>query len=94
MHLATPTKASDMQKDHGNTLPSRAIGVMGLHLPPFSRPAEAARMLAIGESSLWAKAKHDPGFPRALKLGARTTVFKTAELLAWAEARANGEVAK
>lgn len=60
-------------------------------LPVYSRPAAGARMLGIGESSIWTKAKNDPTFPRPIKLGARTTVFKTAELLAWAESRAAGK---
>lgn len=56
-------------------------------LPVYSRPAAGARMIGIGESSIWAKAKNDPTFPRPIKLGPRTTVFKTSELLAWAESR-------
>ncbi len=59
-------------------------------LPIYSRPAAAARMLGMGESTLWAKAKNDPTFCKPIKLGARTTVFKTAELLAWVESKAQG----
>ena len=56
-------------------------------LPIYSRPTQAARLLGIGESTFWARAKSDPSFPKLVKLGARTTVVKTAELLAWAESR-------
>ncbi|WP_081071966.1 helix-turn-helix transcriptional regulator [Burkholderia cepacia] len=47
------------------------------------RPAQAATKLGIGLSSLWAKAKHEAGFPQPLKLGPRTTVFLEQELDAY-----------
>ena len=59
-------------------------------LPIYSRPARAARLLDQGLSTLWSRAKNDPTFPQPIKLGVRTTVFKTAELLAWAESKAQG----
>jgi len=47
------------------------------------RPAKAAEKLGIGLSTLWAWAKHDPEFPRPVKLGAATTVFLEHELDAY-----------
>jgi prophage regulatory protein len=44
------------------------------------RPAKAAEKLAIGLSTLWLKAKHDPDFPKPFKLGPRTTIFLENEL--------------
>lgn len=53
----------------------------------YLRPPAAAGLLGIGLSTLWAHAKTDPALP-AIKLGSRTTVFRRADLIAWAEARA------
>ena len=39
------------------------------------RPAKTADKLDIGLSSLWAKCKNDPTFPKPFKLSSRTTVF-------------------
>ena len=57
---------------------------------PFLRPAAAAQFLGIGHSSIWAKAKNDPDFPKAIKLGARTTVFDAAALMAYVQRKAQG----
>ncbi|WP_035881621.1 helix-turn-helix transcriptional regulator [Cupriavidus metallidurans] len=52
------------------------------------RPSKAAEKLDIGLSSLWAKAKSDPDFPKPVKLSPGTTVFLEHELDAWMERRA------
>ena len=47
------------------------------------RAKEAANYLGIGLSSLWRKAKIDPTFPKPIKLGERTTVWRLADLDTW-----------
>jgi len=47
------------------------------------RPAKAADKLGIGVSTLWAKVKNDPTFPRPIKLSPRTTIFREEELDAY-----------
>ncbi|KJJ95051.1 regulatory protein [Burkholderiaceae bacterium 26] len=47
------------------------------------RPPKAAEKLGIGLSTLWARAKNDPEFPRPVKLGPATTVFLEHELDAY-----------
>lgn len=44
------------------------------------RPAKAADKLDMGLSTLWLRAKTDPGFPKPIKLGPRTTIFLEDEL--------------
>jgi prophage regulatory protein len=51
------------------------------------RPSKAAEKLDIGLSTLWARAKTDPDFPKPVKLGPGTTIFIEAELDAWIEKR-------
>ncbi|MBR8256677.1 helix-turn-helix transcriptional regulator [Burkholderia ambifaria] len=51
----------------------------------YLRPAAAAKKLGIGVSTLWLRIKHDPTFPRAIKLSARTTVLSERELDAYVE---------
>ncbi len=51
------------------------------------RPSKAAEKLDIGLSTLWARAKTDPEFPKPVKLGPGTTIFIEAELDAWIEKR-------
>lgn len=52
------------------------------------RPKKAAEKLAIGLSTLWAKAKNDPDFPKPVKLSPGTTVFIERELDDWMARRA------
>lgn len=47
------------------------------------RAKEAASYLGIGVSSLWRKAKIDPTFPKPIKLGERTTVWRLSDLDTW-----------
>lgn len=47
------------------------------------RPAMAAQKLGIGLSTLWAKAKNQPDFPKPVKTGPRTTIFLEQELDAY-----------
>jgi prophage regulatory protein len=44
------------------------------------RPAQAAEKLGIGVSTLWARAKREPDFPKPVKLSTRTTIFVEREL--------------
>lgn len=55
----------------------------------YLRPAEAARFIGIGLSTLWRYlANHDKtGFPQPKKVSDRVTVFKRADLEAWVESR-------
>ena len=54
------------------------------HQPPaVLRAKVAAKYLGIGLSSLWRKAKIDPTFPKPIKLGERTTVWRLADLDTW-----------
>jgi predicted DNA-binding transcriptional regulator AlpA len=43
--------------------------------------------LGIGESTFWRWAKEREGFPRARRIGPKTTVFDVAELIAWRDAQ-------
>ena len=64
--------------------------------PPYQiraalRPKHTAEFLSIGLSTLWYKAKHDPDFPKPVKLGPRTTVWFTADLADYLNKMAGGE---
>lgn len=52
------------------------------------RPRQAAELLGIGESTLWRFIKTCSDFPRPIKLGARMTVLRRDELLAWRDLQA------
>lgn len=54
----------------------------------YIRPNDAAKKLGIGRSSLWHKIKHDPEFPRPVKLGPKTTVLSEADLDAYVRRKA------
>ena len=58
-------------------------------LPAYLRPAEAARFIGIGLSTLWRYLanREKTGFPQALKLSERITLFRRADLEAWVEGR-------
>jgi prophage regulatory protein len=51
------------------------------------RAKRAAEILGIGESTLWRWVKETPDFPQPIRLGSRVTVWRTADLLAWRDAR-------
>lgn len=55
----------------------------------YLRPADAARFIGIGLSTLWRYlAQQDKtGFPQPKKISERVTVFKRADLEAWVEGR-------
>ena len=50
---------------------------------PSARPAQAANLLGVHTSTIWRWVAERPDFPRPRKVGPRTTVFDTAELLAF-----------
>lgn len=54
------------------------------------RPAGAARLLGIGESTLWrwVKGRDREGFPQPIRLGPKTTVFDVPALIAFRDAQA------
>lgn len=52
------------------------------------RPAAAAQKLGIATSTLWAKVRNEPDFPRPIKVSTRVTVFTESSLDAWLTARA------
>lgn len=60
--------------------------------PQFSsralRPAAAAQKLGIATSTLWAKVRSEPDFPRPIKISARVTIFIESTLDAWMASRA------
>ena len=55
----------------------------------YLRPAEAARFIGIGLSTLWRYCKNHEttGFPQPKKISDRVTVFAKADLEAWVESR-------
>jgi prophage regulatory protein len=58
--------------------------------PLSVRAGAAARMLGIGESTLWRWAKEREGFPQPLRIGPKTTVFDSAKLISWRDAQQGG----
>jgi prophage regulatory protein len=62
---------------------------METQLTTSLRPAQAAKFLGIGESTFWRWAKERDDFPKAIKLGARITVYPLDKLTAWRDAQAN-----
>lgn len=55
--------------------------------PQSVRAAGGARLLGIGESTFWRWQKTRPDMPRARRIGPNTTVFDTAELIAWRDSQ-------
>lgn len=54
----------------------------------YLRPADAARFIGIGLSTLWRyAANRDTGFPQPKKVSERVTVFKRADLEKWVDDR-------
>lgn len=55
----------------------------------YLRPADAARFIGIGLSTLWRYLANSDktGFPRPKKVSERVTVFKRTDLEAWVESR-------
>ena len=53
------------------------------------RPQQAAEKLGIGLSTIWHKARKEPGFPQPIKLSAGITGFLASELDAYLEGRAS-----
>ena len=53
----------------------------------YLRPSQSAHHISVGLSSLWRKSKTDPDFPKPIKLGPMTTVFKRSELDQYVESK-------
>ncbi|HEX7748643.1 MAG TPA: hypothetical protein VF445_07830 [Bordetella sp.] len=54
------------------------------------RAKQAAAYLGIGESTLWRKAKAEPGLLQPIRLGPGTTVWRIADLDAYLQQCADG----
>jgi predicted DNA-binding transcriptional regulator AlpA len=54
----------------------------------FLRPKKAAAYLGISRSTLWTWSKTQPGFPQAIKIGPRATVFDVEKLDSYVENQA------
>ena len=65
------------------------FGVSDKGLPAYLRPARSAEYVGIGLSTLWRYLanREKTGFPQALKLSERITLFRRADLEAWVEGR-------
>jgi predicted DNA-binding transcriptional regulator AlpA len=53
--------------------------------------AQIAAATGTSISNVWRKAKSDPHFPKAIKLGARTTRWHEHEIRAWITAKSGQE---
>lgn len=78
--------AAAKRVEHSHPAPS--IAEILSQFPVGVRAKQGAKILGIGESTFWRYAKDYPDFPRGRKLTARTTIFLTAELLAWRDSKA------
>ena len=56
------------------------------------RVNQVAEMLALGISTVWAKTKTDPTFPKPHKISPRVTVWKRSEIYEWMEKQCQKEV--
>lgn len=52
----------------------------------YYRVAQVAQYFSMGISTVWARAKDDPKFPKPFRLGPRTTVWSKEDLDTYAEA--------
>lgn len=52
------------------------------------RPRQAADALGIGLSTFWRNAKSDPDFPPLIRLSAKATVVRQADLEAYVDKKA------
>ncbi|MFM0558946.1 helix-turn-helix transcriptional regulator [Paraburkholderia sediminicola] len=57
---------------------------------PTLRPREVAAYCSIGVSTVWWLTVNDPTFPKKIKIGPKTTIFRKAEIDAWLAAKAGG----
>jgi prophage regulatory protein len=57
---------------------------------PSARPSQAAALLGVHTSTIWRWVAERHDFPRPRKVGPRTTVFDTAELLAFRDRSLEG----
>lgn len=57
---------------------------------PSARPSQAAQLFGVHISTIWRWVSEREDFPRPRKVGPRTTVFDTAELIAFREKSLEG----
>lgn len=53
------------------------------------RPREAAKVLGIGLSTFWLKAKTDPEFPKIIRLSPKAVVVRESDIAAYIEKKAS-----
>lgn len=70
--------------------PSKASTKVKPITGPSARPAQAAQFFGVHISTLWRWVAEREDFPRPRKVGPRTTLFDTAELLAFREKSLEG----
>jgi prophage regulatory protein len=51
----------------------------------YFRVDQAAEYLSMGRSTIWARSKNDPEFPKPFHIGPRTTVWAKDQLDAYAQ---------
>ena len=73
---------------------STATGKTGKTVKPITglsaRPAQAAQLYGVHISTIWRWVAERHDFPRPRKIGPRTTVFDTAELIAFRDKSLEG----
>lgn len=57
---------------------------------PSARPRQAAQLFGVHVSTVWRWVSERPDFPKPRKVGPRTTVFDTAELIAFRDKSLEG----
>lgn len=57
---------------------------------PSARPRQAAQLFGVHVSTVWRWVAERPDFPKPRKVGPRTTVFDTAELIAFRDKSLEG----
>lgn len=74
----------------GTSVHPQASRPVALNMLQSVRPKDAASLLGIGVSTIWAWVKKREGFPKPRKLSSRCTVFDVQELVAWRDAQKGG----
>lgn len=69
------------------TINPHASRPVALNMLQSVRPKDAASLLGVGVSTIWAWVKVREGFPKPRKLSSRCTVFDLSELIAWRDAQ-------
>lgn len=62
------------------------------HPPAILRPVDAAHYIGVSRRHIYNLAENDANFPRKIIITSRCVGFRKADLDAWLERKANGEV--